>query len=359
MSETDSPVEGSGNDTALSVEAGAAAIENLLSSVPDAPEKAPDSAPNEESNAGQKEASAEPPDDELDGLELDDETTTPVADAPSDKPDTTMKFAPDDAKVVVDGKTISVAELKAGNMFQRTFTEKTMALAEEKKAFEQDRQSLAETKKQIEQQAEVVLTLASRYLPKEPIRPEDPDDAWAWIQYQRAKDAYLEETGQLDYLWQLKKQGETQLTEAQMREQEQLRIQQQEQHQQFLAEQHEKFLNANPRLKDKDEFIKFGQETIQLGQAFYDLPAEEIAAIPDARYLRVLADAIAFRKAVAKRDAAKNPTPVQPAQQPRIQQRQRMAPQTPQARDHNSALDRLRKTGSLDDAAAALKKFVW
>lgn len=358
MSETDSPVEGSGNDTALSVEAGAAAIENLLSSVPEEPATAPDSAPNEESNAGQKEASAESPEDDTDGLEFDDEATGPEADAPDTAKDKAPKYASDETLVMFEGKPISVAELKANGMFQRKFTEKSMALSEEKKSFEQERSQFAETKNQIEHQRQVLLTLASQLLPKEP-EPVDPQsDPMGYMLYLQEREAYQQKMQQLEYIWQSEQQGKVQLTEAQMKEQEQLRNQQMEQHQLFLAEQHEKFLDANPRLRDKDAFIKFGQETIQLGQSFYDLPAEEIAAIPDSRYLRVLADAIAYRKAIAKRDAAKNPAPVQQAQQPRIQQRQRMAPQTPQSRDHNSAIERLRKTGSTDWAAKALEKFV-
>jgi hypothetical protein len=361
MSETDSPDTGSGNDTALSLEGGAAAIENLLSNVPDQPEtEGQDSGPSEESrNEGQPNADAADAADDTDGLEFDDETTEPVTDAPKEPEFKAGQFAARDAKVKLDdGSTISVADLISGNMFQRTFTEKTTALSQDKRALEAEKGQFAETKQQIEHQRNVILTLAQELLPQEPA-PVDPDqDPLGYMQYLRDRDVYQEKMNKLSYLWQSQQQEQVQLTQRQQQEQEQALLQQQEQFQAGLKAEWDLLVTAIPHLKDEAKRQQFQADAVEIGSSVYGLKPEEINSVVDHRFIRVLADAVAFRKAIAKRDAAKLPAPPAQAQQPRIQQRQRMAPQTVQARDQSSSFDRLRKTGSLTDAAKALEKFV-
>ena len=354
MSATDSPNTGSGADSVLSVEDGAAAIENLLSSVPDELEEADqDSASAEESeNEGQKqEAKAEAEADEDDGLEFDDENDEQQSGGPEDPKYKNGQFAADDAKVVMDdGTTITVKDLKLGHMFQRRFTEKTTELAGEKKALEQERSQFAETKNQIEHQREVLLTLAQKLLPKEP-EPVDPsDDPHGYILYLQAREAYQKDMGELERLGNAKRQTEAEAEAEKQRN-----------WQAALKTEQEALYEAIPAFKEKANFDKFRAEAHEIGQSVYKLSKEEIDAVPDHRYILVLRDAIAFRKAIAKRDAKAKQTATAPAanrQPPRIQQRQRMAPQSAETRDRNSNIDRLRQTGSLQDAAKALEQFV-
>jgi hypothetical protein len=368
MSETDSPAQGSGNDTALTIDAGAAAIEGLLSSVPEQAEANQDSATNEESQNTENEgaqanddnASQEAPDEGDDGLEFDDETTDAAADAPKEPEFKAGQFAAHDAKVKLDdGSTISVSELIAGNMFQRTFTQKTTALSEEKKAFEAERSQFAETKQQIEQQRNIILTLAQELIPQEP-QPVDPDqDMVGYINYLAQRDAYLGKMAKLQYLWNSTQQEQSQLTAKQQKEQEEFQRQQQERYQSRLQTEQQKLFEVIPALKDDARRAAFIKDAVKIGGDVYGITPEEIQAISDHRYMRALYDAIAFRKAVAKRDNGKQAqVPAQQAPQPRIQQRQRMATQAPEVRDSNSAAERLRKTGSREDAVKALMKFV-
>ena len=362
MSDTDSPVTGSGNDSALSLEDGAAAIENLLSSIPDEPETdEQDSATNEESeNEGQDKApAAAATDDEDEGLELDDEALAAEADAPKEPEIKAGQFAPKDAKVKLDdGSTISVAELIAGNMFQRTFTEKTTALKGEKNALEAERSQFAETKRQIEHERHVILTLTQKLLPKEP-EPVDPnEDPVGYMQYLQARDGYQSTMNDLYALWNSTQQEQAKLTESQQKEKEEFERQQQEQHFNTLRAEQEELFKAIPALKDEKEREKFREDIAKVG-ARYGIQQPEIDSITDRRVILALADLAKYHRALAKRDAGKNPAPVQQqTPQPRIPQRQRMAAQSPQTRDANTAADRLRKTGSLDDAAKALMKFV-
>ncbi len=360
MSAPDSPETGSGSDSALSVEDGAAAIENLLSSVPDDLDDDQDSASAEESaNEGQKnEAKAEAEADEDDGLEFDDETDEQQSGGPEEPKYKNGQFAADDAKVVMDdGTTITVKELKLNGMFQRTFTEKTTALANEKKAFEQERSQITETKQQIEHQREVLLTLAQKLLPKEP-QPVDPDeDPHGYILYLRARENYQKDMGELEQLWNARRQSEA---EAQ-KEHEAKLAEQQRNWQEALKKENEALMEAIPAFKDKAAFEKFRSDAHDIGTSVYKLTKEEIDAVPDHRYIMVLRDAIAFRKAIAKRDSKlAKPAAQAPAgrQAPRIPPRQRMAPQSAEVRDRNTSIDRLRQTGSLQDAAKALEQFV-
>ena len=359
MSDTDSPDTGSGNDTVLSLESGAAAIENLLSNVPDEVKSLKDSDPNEESNEGTDEPEAVEAADESDGLEFDDETTAEETDAPKEPEFKAGQFAAKDAKVKLDdGTTISVADLIAGNMFQRTFTEKTTALSQEKKVLENERSQFAETKQQIEHQRNVILTLAQELLPQEP-EPVDPEvDPFGYNLYLRDREVYHAKMAKLEHLWQAQQQETVQLTQKQQQEQAEEAARQKEEFEKSLMTEKQLLTQAIPRFKDEGELKKFRDDALDIGARVYKLKPEEIDGLADHRFVHVLADALAYRKALAKRDATKQPVAPAQNQQPRIPQRQRMDTKTPQARDQPSAFDRLRKTGSFTDAAKALEKFV-
>lgn len=353
MSEPDLPEQGPGDDTALSVNDGAAAIESLLSDDLVTDPVSEDESQNEgqdSQTATEATADVEDDDDGLDLEGLDEGASEAGPDADQDG----EKFADQTAKVKLpDGRVTTVAELARNTWFQKDYTEKSTALSGEKKAFEAERGQFAETKNQIEQQRNVILTLANELMPKEPPRPDDPNDPVAYLEYRIAKDAYDEKMGKLQYLW-----NSTQ--ENQRQQQQQVTEQQVQEFKNALQTEQEKLVTAIPELKDPVQRMKFRDEAVAIGSKAYNLTQAEIDGLVDHRFVLVLRDAIAYRQAREKFLAKKNAVaaPVnQPVQQPRIQPRQRMA-QTTQARDQLSAGDRLRKTGSIDDAAKALMNFV-
>lgn len=355
MSETDSPVMGSGNDSAMSVEDSAAAIANLLSNVPNDRESVrQDSVKEESENEGNQPEvdNAQAPDEELDGLEFDDETTGEGEDAPAETEFKQGKFAARDAKVKLeDGTTISVEDLIAGNMFQRTFTQKTMALAEKAKAFEAERDQFVGTIQQVEQQRNLILTLAEKLIPKEPTPVDPNEDPMGYMSYMQQREQYGKTMSELAALWQANEASQYQTKEQQTRAQV-------EAHQATLKAETQKLLEVYPNLKKTEEAAKFKDTLTNEGEKFFKISPEEINAITDSRFLIILDKAIRYERAIAKRDAAKRGTQQQaPTQQTRIPQRQR-ATQTPENIARNQAVDRLRKTGSLNDAAKALEKFV-
>lgn len=343
MSENDLPATGTVDDTPLSNAQGEEAIGNLLDSVLEADHAAEVS--EQKPGAAQKEAGSEE-DGEIDGLVIDEEDAGGEPDASEEPEFKEGRFASDDAKVKLeDGTTISVAELKRNNLFQRDYSKKTAELSEQRKQFENESRQFTEHVNSIVQQREVILTLAQELLPQEPVLPTDPNDPIAYVEYRQAKDLWDQKMGKLNSLWQAKQQEQQTLTQQQVQQQ-----------QQFLESEKIKLFEAIPRLKDEAKRKAFLTDAVEIGTTVYGLTPQDITGITDHRVMRVLADALAYRKALAKRDTKQPDT--QQSRQPRIPPQQRMSAQTPQQRDARNAFERLRQTGSARDAEAALMKFL-
>jgi hypothetical protein len=366
------------NDTALSLADGAAAIEGLLGaresdhadkteSQPKGQDK-PEPAPQAET---QPQAEASDDDD----LDLEDEAIPENENGPDEPATKGGQFAADSAKVTLpDGRVTTVAELKRNTLFQKDYSQKTEALAKERDTFQQERQAhqqerqqfdtqrnqFADAIKQIQTERNLILTVANEILPKEP-EPVDPNvDPIGYMNYMRDRDAYLQTMGRLQTLWnnnqqqmQAAQHQQAQLTEAQQKEQ-------QAQASNFVNGEFEKLFSKQPTLKDKAAWDGFVNEAHSYGQKYWDLAPEIMNSVPYHGFILMAQDAIKYRKALEKKAAGNVPLPVQQQQQaqtPRVAQRQRMT-QTPEARGNAEAIDRLRKTGSINDAAKALERFV-
>jgi hypothetical protein len=345
MSDSDLPVTGTVEDTSLSNRQGDEAIGNLLDNLGTDLVEAEEQAQAPDALAAPSPDEGESDDD---GLVIDDDSEAEVSDSPDEEESSLGRFVADDAKVKLeDGSTITVGKLRARvTELRREFTAKTEAAARASEATAARESQLTETANLVAQQREVILTLAKELLPQEPVIPTDPNDPVAYIEYRRDKDLWDQKMGKLQGLWQAKQQEEAKLTEKQ-----------QAQFADLKKVEFEKLTTAIPSLKDGKRLEQFRTEAIEIGSSTYGLTAEEIGNVVDHRLIRVLADAVAYRKAIAKRDAGKGNTPQPNNQQPRIIQKQRMA-NTPQQRDANNALERLRNTGSARDAEAALMKFI-
>lgn len=336
MSETDLPDTGTGNGEALSFQDGVAAIENLLT----------DDLEAELTGEGKSQTGQEQPDEGDDDLVLSDDEDA-EADASEEVQEYKAgKFASDDAKVTLDdGTTISVAELKRNNLFQRDYTRKTQEIAQARQEFENTQRQFAEYAQQLAQQRELIETLAAEYVPVEPSSDMLNSDP---IGYMHAKAQYDQQMARLNQLFQSKAHQQQHMT-----------AQQQQEHQQRLVAEQNALLQAMPQLKTKEKFEQFRNDALSIGTEVYGLRAEEISSVADHRFIRVLADAIAYRKAIAKRDAGKQPLAPQPnKQQPRIQQRQRMAPQSEASQRIKQAEAAFAKSRSIDAAAKLLENFV-
>lgn len=345
MSENDLPASaGPVDDAPLSNAQGEEAIGNLLDSVlgADHADEVSAQEPDVSQTSGPDEG------EEDDGIVIDPDDEGDSADAPDETEFKGGRFASDDAKVKLDdGSTISIAELKRNNLFQRDYSKKTEELSSQRKQFEQERGQFSEHIDSVIQQREVILALASELLPQEPVMPTDANDPIAYLEYRQQKDAWDQKMGKLNGLMQAKQQEQQNLTR-----------QQEEQQKQFLESEKVKLYEALPRLKDEAKRKAFLTDAVEIGTSVYGLTPQDITGISDHRYMRILADAMAYRKAIAKRDTDKPAPNAQQQRQPRIPPQQRMSAQTPQQRDSRNAFERLRQTGSARDAEAALMNFI-
>lgn len=337
MSDSDLPVTGTVEDTSLSNRQGDEAIGNLLDNL------GPDLVEDEEQAQAPAAQAAPSPDEgesDDDGLVIDDEGESQSEDAPEEQEFNGGRFASDDAKVKLeDGTTISVAELKRNNLFQKDYSKKTEELATHRKMFEQETRQVKEHVDRIVQQREVILTLADELLPQEPVMPTDPNDPVAFLDYQREKVLWDQKQGKLRSLVEAKKQQEIEKTEA------------------VKAEELKILHDLMPIMKTDAGKKAWLAEAAPIAMEAWGLTPEILGAIPSGIQIKILDEAIRYRKALAKQKAGKQPPPQAQQQQPRIIQKQRMA-STPQQRDANTALERLRNTGSARDAEAALMKFI-
>jgi hypothetical protein len=313
----------------MSFDEGVSAIENLLGDVPET-----DSV--EDAKAKPATEVTEPPvgdeDDALlsaldDGNEGETETTEPVA--PAAIPDTAMV-------TLEDGTTISIADLKTNNMFQRVFTKKTEELKAEKIALHEEHQrKVSEAENEIRQKRDLILENWQLIVPKEPVY--DPNDPVSFLE---ETAAYNERMKMLNNLWQ-QKQQEAQKTNEQ----------QQAQANEFIAAQKQLLVQKLPHLKDEGKREAFKKDISDIGGKVYGITSEEVGSIADARYIQILHDAIAYQKLKAKAATVQK----QVAAKPKLVQQQRMAPQTIQERDRQGRFESLRKTGSIDSAARAIE----
>jgi hypothetical protein len=329
MTDTTAP-SGSVASGPMSFDEGASAIENLISDVPE-----------EDSIEGAQATESKPEDSVTDDdeltLSLDDEDVDGSEDQAN-----APKTAADDMLVTMDdGTTISVADLKTNSMFQRTFTRKTEELKQERIALEQEHQRrVAEAESELSQRRELVLEMASRFLPQEPsleLLQTDP------IGYFEAKALHDE---QMKKLTALDQQRRAEFEAGQAR--------QTQEFQETKAREWDQFLTVLPKLKDTAKLEAFRKDVKDIGIAEYKLAPEELQAIVDHRYMRVLHDAIAYRKLVAKSKTVQQEV----STKPKLVQKQRMAPQAIQTRDQQGRFEQLRQTGSIDAAARAIESLL-
>lgn len=318
MTDTTTAPSGSVDNTPLSFDEGVLAIGNLLDDVPEM-----DSVKGDEAT-GSDDTSEVKTDEDDPELSLDDDEDVSGSDDQPDAPAT----ASDDMLVTMDdGSTISIADLKTNSMFQRTFTRKTEELAQQRKALDQEHnERVAQATEEIQKQRDFILGLAGEFLPQEPtleMLREDP------VGYMEAKAVYEERMGKLNTLFQ-QQQGER----------DQLTAKQQQEAEEFKATEWGRFLDALPKLKDEKKLEAFRADVAEVAIKDYGLAPEELRQVIDHRYMRVLHDAIAYRKLVAKSKAV----PEKVAAKPKLQaQRQRMSIPDVKARDAEGRFQALKK----------------
>lgn len=288
-------------------------------------------------------ANARPEDDPL-GLE--DEAEDVGADDGSedpDGPDSEVKggrFAPDSAKVVYDGETISIAELKGRvdkrvKDFQRGFTEKTQALSAKETQVDQRAQSL-------DQFHEYAAWYAEQFLPKqpEPFKGDALNDPAAFIKWQQDMSQWQTHV-QAWQSFQQQKQADNERKAGETKQQAQAR----------WDREKAALVKAIPVLKDPVKGPAAWQALKAGAVQHYGMTEEEFDRIGDHRILVGLRDGLAYRRIKAKAPQVQ----AQVAQKPVMAGGKRTAPNAKASREKQARSEQLRSSGDFDAGVAALE----
>lgn len=253
------------------------------------------------------------------------------------------RFAPDSAKVTLeDGSVITVAELKRNNLFQRDYTKKTTDLAAE-------REQINARKSEVDQQAQSLAQLAERltefskaYLPQppEPFTGNSDDDPLGYMRYMKARDAYDTAVRSFNGIVE----GRTQLTAKEQHERE-------EQATKALSDELQLLRTKDRFFADNDRAKAFFAEAAEKGAGYWDLTPDDVRGLRSHKAIRILRDAMNYRKALEK--AANTQKQVQ-AKPVMVKGGKRADPRTKVSSEKVARSERLRRDGSFQNGVAAL-----
>jgi hypothetical protein len=340
MSGTNLLDTGTGGDAALTVEAGADAITDLL--------KDPATDLSEE-DQGQEEATEETEAGEEaqeageESEEATEESETEATEE-EDGPESyaSGRFASDDAKVTLkDGTVISVQDLKRGYLSQASFTRGTQENAKEREILASRKAEVEQTAQALQQQRDFLLQVSQQFMPQAPDEAllDQNSASYDPIRYMAQKADYDKRIGSL-----------TELQKAARAEQERIAQEQQRQMKEHRDKEAQKLFESMPELKKPEVAKKFWAEAVET-MAEYGFSQEEVDAAADHRIYKVFRDLSAYRRARSKVAPTVKETL---KSKPVMTGKKRMAPQEQSSREKQARQEQLRKTGSFDAGVSAL-----
>ena len=215
-------------------------------------------------------------------------------------------------KVKVDGveEVVDVKELINGYGFNKHVTQKSMALAEEKKAFDAIRSEAAKVYHDKLTTVDKLTGVMQKSLLKE-------FNAVNWDQLRQSNPAeyaammtdFQTRQGQIEQLMGALQQ---EAHEEQTRSQTEF----QQGYQKYLSEQYERVLKNNPQWADTNKMKADMSAMASFVQASYGITLEEFSMLNDARHIEILKDAMAFRNGKAAVEQKIKNAPVPKFQKP-------------------------------------------
>lgn len=338
MSDNNLPADtGTVDDAPLSFDQGVSSLANLLAD------------PETDTRTEDQDATADTQDDDPEIDVSEDVETDPAEDPDGSEPELKGgRFAPDSAKVTLDDGTVTtIAELKRGMLFQRDYTRKTQETADLRKALETEKASVSQQAQSLQAQAAAIAEFAKKYLPQDPGAfdgdPEaDPIGMLRWMKEKRAYDDAMAEFGKVEGT-------RTSLTE------EQRRTAEREQQDRVTAEM-QALVQSDPFFADQKRVQSFTTDLQSNAKAWWGIDPAVFNSVSTAAELKVLRDAVLYRRALAKTQQVEKQVKDKPIL-PRTQgRRSDLRPQQNAARQQQT--ERLRKSGSLADAAPILADLI-
>jgi hypothetical protein len=348
---TDTPTQGTG------IEGATAAIERLLtreSGQPAAREtkRKPEPAEASDAEAPQAEPEEETPDEGADTPEQEapaeeEEAPDTEAEGEAEPEEETAEEAaakpPPIVTVKIDGKDepLPLDEVIKGYQRQADYTRKTMALAEERKAFQGEAEV---TRQERNQYGQLLGMLGQQIQALQQAQQPDWDSLYRDnpLEYVRQKEAWRDREQQLAAVEQ-EKQRVAALNQADANEK---RLQ-------TLKDERDKMLAARPEWRDGAKWKEDQQHIREYGRSL-GWTDKEMSNITEHRVVMTLWKAMQYDAAMKQ----KPPVPTVP--------KPRVAPAAPGARaavprtvsEHTRAKQRLARSGSIADAAAVIERLL-
>lgn len=289
--------------------------------------------PDQDIEADVSEVEADEVEASDDEPELEDEQPEEVeADADADDAEVEEAEEDDDDPLIhldVGGKIeeVKFSELTSGYMRNKDYTQKTQALADERKSVEAAKIAAREETAKLQGELARLATM------------QEPEPDWSNVDPQ--------EYPRLRHEWDRKQAEKQKAAET-------YSLLKQQQHEALVAREQEALYNVFPEWR-QPEVMKQVASELSSAAADYGFTEHEMAMISDHRFLRVLNDLSTLKKGekVKAANAAKVAKKVAKASK-RSAPASKPAPQASQAKRQRQQMDRLKKTGSIEDALALL-----
>lgn len=250
-----------------------------------------------------------------------------------------------------DGTVTTVGELKKLADEAKELKAKLPTLEAREREFEQKAQAIAAQEQLFTQTINQAKAVLQANFPPKP-------DIEAYNRGEIDIITYTEQKARWDNAvekWQTLNRAEQAKAQQAEREKAELAKKQEDEFKQVKAQEFERLTEFVPELKTQEGFKAFREDILTHAPKEYGFSAEEIGNWVDHRSLRVLKDAIAYRKLQAEKakvaEKVKNVPPVQ-VQAPG----RRVSPAEKQAQEVKTGFERLRKTASFNDALAILNQ---
>jgi hypothetical protein len=239
-------------------------------------------------------------------------------------------------------KQVTLEELKQGyaaqDYIQRTMQEN----AAERKETQQIKENLLKREQQVSQREQELLQIYEQAqqtglqpptAPSKDLFDNDPIGYMeAKIKYDEDMQSYNQQMQQIQYVQQQQQAAQQQAT------------------QQELAQQAEMLKRFIPELSDPQKVEPYRKALVDTGVA-YDFSAEEVAGVTDARMVRVLNDAMKYRRLQAKRKAAQTD-----GKKPVVPSGAKRRAADGEAATRKKQQQKLRKSGKIEDALNLMLK---
>lgn len=255
-----------------------------------------------------------------------------------------------------DGRVVTAADLKRD--FDELQTARQLRETYEKNLsqFEQQRAQAAQQYQQFLPIAQQAITAIQASLPQVP-NPPDPSlassDPIRYVEERARYDAVVNDyNAKVGQMRQIQAQAEQQRQRAEAEKRQHLDG--------YINEQRTKLLDAMPDLRDTAKRQEFYREFVDHGTNVYGFTADELNNVYDARLMRMAADAMAYRKLMAKgapkpgtQPAKGKPAASQPQRPAVASGGKRETPAESQATRREKLWADARKKGPMDARTAA------